>query len=105
MNKSNIPKINSMECPYSIFYLTSNTEQIPKKMYRKIPLFNLVIEFNGRQHYEPVNRFGGFDGLLETQRRDKIKREYLKENNIKLLEIHYLDKEIEKTILTIINIE
>jgi hypothetical protein len=69
-----------------------------------VPQFNLVIEFNGRQHYEPVNRFGGNKGLLETQRRDKIKREYLKENNIKLLEIHYLDIEIEKTILTTINI-
>lgn len=70
-----------------------------------LPDFNLVIEFNGRQHYEPVNRFGGKNGLVETQRRDQIKRDYLEKNNIDLLEIHYLDKDIENTIITTLKIE
>jgi Zn finger protein HypA/HybF involved in hydrogenase expression len=70
-----------------------------------LPEFNMVIEFNGRQHYEPVNRFGGIQGLEETQRRDQIKRDYLKGNNIDLLEIHYLNKNIEMTIINILKIE
>lgn len=70
-----------------------------------LPNHNVVIEYNGRQHYEPVNRFGGIKGLMETQRRDQLKREYLKSNNIHLLEIHYQDKDIEKTIISTLNIE
>jgi predicted nucleic acid-binding Zn-ribbon protein len=70
-----------------------------------LPDFNLVIEFNGRQHYEPVNRFGGFKGFKETQRRDQIKRKFMKENNIDLLEIHYSEKEIEKIISTTLKID
>jgi hypothetical protein len=65
----------------------------------------LVIEYNGRQHYEPVNRFGGKIGLIETERRDQIKRDYFNENNINLLEIHYLDMDVEKTIIKTLQIE
>jgi hypothetical protein len=70
-----------------------------------LPDFNLVIEYNGRQHYEPVNRFGGKIGLIETERRDQIKRDYFNENNINLLEIHYLDMDVEKTIIKTLQIE
>jgi hypothetical protein len=53
----------------------------------------LVLEFDGRQHFEPVN-FGGSDGtenFIATQRRDKIKNDYCLENNIPILRISYLD--------------
>lgn len=63
-----------------------------------LPLFNLVIEFNGRQHYEVVKAFGGEKGFIDTQRRDKIKREFLYKKNIKLLEIHYQEENVEKII-------
>jgi ssDNA-binding Zn-finger/Zn-ribbon topoisomerase 1 len=61
--------------------------------------YNTVIEFNGRQHYEPVMAFGGEQSFLETLRRDNIKREYLKKNNIKLLEVHYKNDDVETLIL------
>ena len=62
-----------------------------------LPDHNLVIEYNGRQHYKPVNYFGGEEGFLLTQERDKIKADYLKENNIDLLIIPYTEKNnIEK---------
>jgi len=60
-----------------------------------LPDYNLVIEFNGRQHYEPINTFGGRDALKETQRRDQIKREYLKDNDMNLLEINYKNNDVE----------
>lgn len=51
----------------------------------------LLIEINGRQHYEPVEYFGGKKAFLKQQERDKIKRKYCEDNNIKLLEIPYWD--------------
>lgn len=54
-----------------------------------IPDNNVGIEYQGIQHYEPIDIFGGQDGLNETQKRDMIKREKCKENNILLIEWNY----------------
>jgi len=61
-----------------------------------LPEYNTCIEYNGRQHYEPINKWGGVENLKEIQRRDKIKMEYCKNNNIPLLIIKYNDKIIKK---------
>jgi hypothetical protein len=50
-----------------------------------------VIEFDGIQHFKAIGFWGGADGLLETQRRDKIKDDYCKINDIPILRISYLD--------------
>lgn len=54
-----------------------------------LPMYNAVIEYNGRQHYEEVSYFGGKDGLEKTQIRDAIKEQYCKDNDIKFLCIPY----------------
>jgi very-short-patch-repair endonuclease len=59
-----------------------------------LPKHNLCIEFDGKQHYEPIEFFGGEEGFIETQKRDKIKNEYCVINNIKLIRIRY-DENIE----------
>lgn len=64
-----------------------------------LPDNNLIIEFNGRQHYEEVKTWGGKESLNEVQRRDELKRVFLKSVNIKLLEIHYTEKDLENLIL------
>jgi very-short-patch-repair endonuclease len=56
---------------------------------------NTVIEYDGKQHFEPVNYFGGLEGFLKTQERDKIKTEYCLENNIRIIRIAYFE-EVEK---------
>ena len=55
---------------------------------------NILIEFDGVQHYKSVNRFGGFKKFKETQKNDEIKNNFCKTNNIKLIRISY--KEIKK---------
>lgn len=60
----------------------------------------IAIECQGRQHYERVDYFGDFEGV---QRRDNIKREYCKNNNIKLIEIPYWEKDIEMFIMNEVN--
>lgn len=56
-----------------------------------LPKQNVCIEYNGIQHYETVsnNFFGGEIGLKNRKKKDKIKVEYCRNNNIKLLIIKY----------------
>ena len=53
----------------------------------------LLIEFDGIQHFEPVDTFGGEEEFKETQIRDNIKNEFCKKNNIPLLRIPYWELE------------
>jgi uncharacterized CHY-type Zn-finger protein len=48
-----------------------------------------LIEFDGKQHFEPVEWFGGEDSFTGIQRRDQIKNEYCKNKDIPLLRIPY----------------
>ena len=52
---------------------------------------NILIEFDGEQHYRPVKWFGGEEGFLKTQKRDKIKTDFAEKENIKLIRIQYSD--------------
>lgn len=56
-----------------------------------LPYYNLLIEYQGRQHYESVDIFGGDEQFHIQQEHDRRKRNYAKEHNIELLEIPYLD--------------
>ena len=59
----------------------------------------ILIEYNGRQHYEAVDIFGGEKALESTKLRDKIKKNYCQKKNIKLHYISYkqnIEKEINK---------
>ena len=53
------------------------------------PKYNIAIEYNGQQHYIPVDIFGGKLSLNNTKERDKLKRQKCKENNCTLFEIKY----------------
>lgn len=56
-----------------------------------LPEFNTCIEFNGKQHYKPINHFGGDDYFKLIQERDSIKQDFCKSNNIKLIVIKFDD--------------
>lgn len=58
-----------------------------------LPSHNIFIEYNGIQHYIPVQRFGGELQLQRQQQRDEFVRKYCESNNIKLLEIPYSEKD------------
>jgi hypothetical protein len=48
-----------------------------------------LIEYDGKQHFEPIDFFGGEDGFRRTQERDEIKNTYCKDHDIPLLRIPY----------------
>lgn len=48
-----------------------------------------LVEYDGRQHFEPVDFFGGQEGFLKTTRRDEVKNNYCFAHNIPLLRLPY----------------
>jgi hypothetical protein len=63
--------------------------------------YNVCIEFNGIQHYKPIKLFGGDENLKTIQKRDIIKMEYCKNNNIPLIIIKYTD-DITNTLILLL---
>lgn len=61
-----------------------------------IPKYRAIIEFNGIQHYEPVDAFGGEEQFKKQVERDEDLRKVCNEYNIKLLEIKYNENIEEK---------
>ncbi len=59
-----------------------------------LPDYNICIEFDGVQHYKPIERFGGIEGFNEVVKNDNIKTNYCLSNNIKLIRISYKDKKL-----------
>lgn len=53
--------------------------------------YNLLIEYDGLQHFQPVDFFGGIDGYEERKKCDEIKNNFCKNNNINLLRISYCE--------------
>ena len=47
--------------------------------------YNILIEFDGRHHFEPIDHWGGLDQLEIIKQNDKIKIKYCKDNNIRLI--------------------
>jgi very-short-patch-repair endonuclease len=61
----------------------------PLKFDFYIPSMRLCIEFDGIQHYEPIDYFGGVDAYERLKANDKIKDEYCEDNYIDLIRIRY----------------
>lgn len=71
-----------------------------------IESLNLIIEYDGEQHYKFIEMFHGGDinNYKDQVRRDQLKEKYCKDNNIKFLRISYKDnKRLEDIIKTYIN--
>lgn len=56
-----------------------------------LPKYNLIVEIMGEQHEYPIEFFGGQEAFELRVYHDKIKREYLKNNNIHILDIWYYE--------------
>ena len=50
-----------------------------------------LIEFDGEQHFKPIEHFGGEEKFKIQQERDERKNKYCEENNLNLLRIPYWD--------------
>lgn len=64
-----------------------NKRPLPFDFY--IPDANTCIEYNGQQHYTPVDYYGGASGFEYRKANDEIKRRYCLDNGISLIIIPY----------------
>ena len=64
-----------------------------------------LIEYDGKQHFESIDYFGGEEGFKTRLEYDKIKTDYCRNNNIPLLRLPYYlsNDEIKQEITNIIN--
>ena len=62
-----------------------------------IPDRKLLIEFDGKQHYEVVDYWGGEEGLNDRKRRDQIKDDWARDNNMNLFRIRF-DDDLEESL-------
>ena len=54
-----------------------------------LPKYRIAIEFDGKQHYEPMEYFGGLESYNRLKVNDKIKNDYCEDNFIELIRIRY----------------
>ncbi len=64
-----------------------NVFELPFDFY--IPSKRTLIEFDGEQHFRPVEHFGGLKAYEQLKINDKIKNDYCEDNYINLIRIRY----------------
>ena len=72
-------------------------KELPFDFY--LPKYNILIEFDGKQHHQIIEYFGGLDRFIDQKIRDTIKNIYCQQNNIKLIRIPYWDLDNIENIL------
>jgi len=70
-----------------------NKRSLPFDFY--LPDYNLIIEYDGQQHFKPIEIFGGEKDFTQRKINDIIKNNYCLANNIKLLRVSYKEDFLE----------
>ena len=70
-----------------------------------LPEYDLLIEYDGKQHFEPIEVFGGIEYFKTVKNHDQMKNMYCGLANKKLLRIPYFNNDIENTIINFLNVE
>lgn len=71
VNKTTVPWIQSLR--FDIYF----------------PKYNIAVEYDGQQHFKPIEKFGGELKFEETKRLDALKDKLCEENNCYLFRIPY----------------
>lgn len=61
-----------------------------------IPNQNILIEYQGQQHYEPIDYFGGESQFKLQQKHDQLKADYAKANGYNLIAVPYTEDTFSK---------
>lgn len=56
------------------------------------PEISLAIEYQGKQHFEPIDFFGGEEAFKKNQERDSRKSRLCEENGVSLIYVNYTEK-------------
>ena len=72
-----------------------NKKRLPFDFY--LPSLNVCIEYDGIQHFQPVEAFGGQKAFEECQRNDAVKNRFCEVSQITLLRIRY-DQDVSQVL-------
>lgn len=61
----------------------------PQSLDVFIPRLNLAIEYQGEQHFIPIDHYGGEAALARNQERDRRKAKACADNGVELIYFHY----------------
>lgn len=102
--------VNKWKSEETVFNMTKKLYKQYKVIYQHRPFFlrnpnggqmsydiyiselKVAIEYQGKQHFEPVDFFGGEEGYEKTVERDKIKQALSKRNGVRLVYINYWEE-------------
>ena len=65
-------------------------------VFHKDGSLKCLIKCQGEQHYKPIKEFGGLPHYEHQKKNDELKRMYINNNNIELIEISYKNKNYEE---------
>ena len=98
-------KVKNILIDYNIEYETQRkfdecraTKKLPFDFY--LPDYNICVEYDGLQHFEPVKRFGGDEKYIKQKELDIIKTNFCLNNKIPLIRIKYTVKDIEEYLMS-----
>lgn len=89
--------LNKLSIPYEpqkIFEGLRDTQPLSYDFY--VPSQSILIEYQGIQHYEPVDHFGGRERFNLQQKHDKIKADYAKNHGYNLITVPYTEDTLSK---------
>lgn len=72
-------------------YKISDLGQLRYDFY--LPDYHRLIEFDGEQHFKPIDYFGGLEHFQYVQKNDLIKNNYAAQHNISLVRIPYWERD------------
>ncbi|SFQ60977.1 hypothetical protein [Streptococcus equinus] len=80
-----------------LFLTSSNGGRMSYDIY--ISEKKIAIEYQGKQHFEPIDFFGGEESYIKTVNRDKEKLKLSKENGISVIYFNYWESINKETLL------
>ena len=89
LKENNIPFLSQKR-----FKNCKDKRTLPFDFY--LPDYNICIEYDGEQHFKALGHWGGDTGLIDRQKKDKIKNEYCIKNNIHIVRIKYNDNILDE---------
>lgn len=84
--------LNSIKYSQEKKFDSCKLTNIPMRFDFFLPELNLLIEYDGQQHFYAVDYWGGDDGFEKIQYRDAYKTKWAEENNFGLIRIPYTER-------------
>lgn len=84
--------------------ISKKNVKLPFDFY--LPDFNILIEYDGKQHFEPVDKFGGEESFLTLKGNDIVRNNWSEEKKIKLIRVSYKNEDMDiKGLINTLNYE